>query len=163
MPILLPRSAVLSSSSRRSETAFVSLRRSSAISRRSSGSVGIAQRLRRQLGLLECLLGDRLRALLQHLDADETEDCADQNQLAANDQEGGPDREHGRQTGGLCREQEAQRQEAENYGAAGEANAHGERLCLLLQLGCCELQLELDERARMVSYALGCAGKSVHG
>src|SRR4029453_8883383 len=159
-PTRFPRSAVLSSSSRRSATAFVSSRRSSAISRRRADSLGIAQRLRSELGLLQGLLGYRAGALLQHLDADQAEDSADQDEPAAHDQEGSPDRQRGRKAGGGCRKSEAERQEAQDYCPAGEADAYADRRGLLLQLGGCELQLELDEGARVIGHALRCAGKS---
>ena len=80
VPICFARSVVLPTSSFKESTAFVSSRRSSAISRRRSDSVAIAQRLPRESSFLDRLLRHRLRALLQHPIADEGEDCGDQHE-----------------------------------------------------------------------------------
>src|SRR5438445_10325579 len=163
VPTCLPRSAVWLSSSRRSATAFVSSRRSSASSRLSSGSVAILQRLRRQSGFLDRLLGQGLRGFLQHDVADADEDRGDQDQPPAPDEQRRPNRQRRRQARRSCGETEGEGQERENCSACHEADPYAERSCFPFQLGAGELKLELNERPRVIGNALGGVGESVHG
>ncbi len=59
-------------------------------------------------------------------------------------------------------ETEGEGQERDDGCGRHEAGPYAQRGGLPLQLGHCELNLELDERARVIGHTLGGAGKSVH-
>src|SRR5829696_4229465 len=146
-------------SSRSSSTACASWSRSCSMSRRTCSAVlplaAIAlQRLLRELRLADRLLGNRRSPLLHAPAADQREHERDEEQEAGDDQQRRPRREERCESGCDRGEREPQREQAENGAAHEEPGADSERGDLALQLERRKLELELNERFRMLGDVL---------
>src|SRR5438876_4322626 len=146
---------------RRESTACASCSRSDSISLRISlglrWSVGMGlDHLRRPLRLLDRLLGNRGRALLERRERASGEAEREQERPSGHDQDCGPGGDDERERGGDAREREAEREEQEEDRAGAETDRESERLRLAAELGGRELDLEAGERARGLGDLLDC-------